>query len=122
MSAFRAGDFRVTQHAVIRYCQRVKPCLTVVDARRELRQIIPFGELRPRPEWASNLEEREQFLFIGDGIAFPVEDGHLLTCVVKGSLSPEARLRRAEKRKRRKFARAMQGRYGSRDGRREVAA
>lgn len=122
MSAFRAGEFKVTQHAVIRYCQRVKPCLTPVEARLELRQIIPFGKLGPRPEWASNQAQRDEFLFIGDGIAFPVAEGHLLTCVVKGSLSPEARERRAARRKRRKTVREMRQRYGFREGREEVAA
>jgi hypothetical protein len=83
---------------------------------------VPLGTLGPRPDFASGDHGQGEFLYIGDDVAFPVEDGFLLTCVVRGTISPKARERRAEKRRRRSERHAVIARHGFREGRVEVAA
>lgn len=91
----------VTTHAAIRYRDRVRPALSVDAARKELRHLIQLGTVGPRPSWPCG-EERfgQRYLLIGDDVAFPIEDGYLVTCVVRGAISPTARQRRRDARKR----------------------
>ncbi len=99
-----AVGFPVTfaNHAIERYRDRLRPALSIENATAELEAVSAFSVLTPRgPAWMS--EDRKEdgvlFLEIGDA-AFPLvpdDDGGSLvakTCLVKGSMSPEARDRR----------------------------
>ena len=102
MIAVESLPVTFSAHAVERYRDRLRPALPIDQAKLELERISAHSVIDPDgPDWMS--EERksrnDSFLEIGDA-AFPLEtswDGSSLvakTCLVRGSLSPEARDRR----------------------------
>lgn len=100
----QAGELRVTDHAVLRYGERVKPGLTFMQAKRELAILLPQAEpLDHLPGWLRADEglETDCFLCLCDSIALPVFDGYVLTCLVRGSVGPIARFARTKARQNR---------------------
>lgn len=93
---------RFANHAIERYRDRLRPALSIETAKAELEKLSVHSVLCPEgPDWM-NEERRDAndlFLEIGDA-AFPLvtsDDGESLvakTCLVRGSLSPQARDRR----------------------------
>jgi hypothetical protein len=88
-------------HSVERYRDRLRPGLTIEFAEAELQRIACHAQMsREAPEWlCSERQDAAVFLTIADA-TFPLvlaEDGSFfvaVTCLTKGSLSPEARERR----------------------------
>lgn len=87
---------RVTDHAIERYVDRVKPCLTIDQAREEVRRLFEtvVGFSKAPPYWHAQGRERtpfELYAMVGDGIAFGIKDGLAITCLTRGGYSDEVR-------------------------------
>lgn len=110
MPAVRIG---LTDHAIQRYVERVKPQMLRRHAQAELERLVEMaGEPGPVPDWMRP-KVPCQALVLSDGIALVIvsEDGRLTaaTCMVRGTLSPEVRAaQKAAKRRRRAQRRAKQ--------------
>lgn len=98
----------LTKHAIEQYRDRCKPALDFHSAGRELtRLVVECGQFTTTyPVWTRSAAERHGthgWVLIGDDVVFPVsESGGLVTCIVRGSITPETRARRRELRKGRK--------------------
>jgi hypothetical protein len=125
-------EVAVTDHAVARYRERVKPGLSLGDAEAELLHVLPFARLEAEmPGWhVAPLEQPvAAWAMLGDGIAFPLVHGSqpgvlvAVTCLTHGCRSEEALVVRRERKARRRAARHqnVDGIRGSRR-RREAAA
>jgi hypothetical protein len=92
-----------SRHAVTQYRDRVKPALSMRQARRELVAVLEHAEeFDEPPEWARKWSTHEGGYVVLADLCFPATvDGVLKTCLVRGSLSPQARLRRNRLRPRR---------------------
>lgn len=96
----------VSAHAVERYFQRVRPSLADEGAAlAELTAILPAAAViaTTRPEWAVSDEApvTDEFVLLGDDIAFPAAGRVMVTCLVVGALSDKTRADRAARRRRR---------------------
>jgi hypothetical protein len=107
-------SWRVTNHAVERYIERVKPALEFEAAMHEIRALTPSAEFsESRPAWAAatNEPDSEGYLVVCDSFAFPVVNGHLTTCLTRCGMSQEARAgitqRKRGKRNGRRAAQSM---------------
>ena len=98
-----------TDHAVLRYRERVRPGLAIAAARAELSRLLQHAKVLPGPPlWLVGAAQSGLQLVIGD-ITFPLKrdasDPDLLwaiTCLVRGGISSEARNRRNARRRRRR--------------------
>lgn len=119
-------SYFVTEHAVERYVSRVKPALPLLKAKLEIEGLIErlAPELQSeRPFWlGADRYPNSQYLLLTDTIAFAVEEGRIVTCLVDGEVSDLTRARRkAAKRQRAEERRADQPiRLDGRKGRREM--
>jgi hypothetical protein len=98
----------VTDHAVARFRERVRPGLGLRDAERELLRVLCLAVIAERrPSWADSHSEVVAWALLGDGIAFPLvadSAGELVvvTCVTRGGASEDVvAARRREKAARR---------------------
>jgi len=96
----------VSEQAIIRYRERVKPALDFQPAKAELEALIRMaGDLRPGvPDWASLKEESDGYFELADGVAAVVRESIVTTVLARGGLHSSVRAARNE-RKRRKRAR-----------------
>lgn len=99
--------WRVSEHAVEQYQERVKPGLSRRRARRDLLAVLRCvrPELQEEPPGWHRAREREDcagWIVVGD-LTFPVaEDGETLkTCIPRNSVSPSYRERLNERKPRR---------------------
>lgn len=98
----------LTDHAIRRYVERVRPGLPRSVAARELvyllRAVAVMAEYPP--SWVNpnpDAPPADEWLLIGDDVALPVVDRAIMTVLTKGGMSPKARAsRNAEAAKRRK--------------------
>lgn len=102
----------VTDHAIDRYVERVKPGYSDEQARDEiLRLLWECQATEGRPEWIASRFPAARWLVVGD-IAFPIaRDGRgerILTCLVKGMLGERAAKRRHRRRVHRRRHRTSQ--------------
>jgi hypothetical protein len=129
----RMQEVAVTDHAVSRYQERVRPGLGLDAAEAELLAALPFARVQAeRPEWRVAPVDHPvaAWAMLGDGIAFPLvrgsEPGLLVavTCLTQGCRSEETLVRRRERKARRRAARHqnVDGIRGSRRRRDGVAA
>ena len=105
-------ELSITDHAVRRFRERVRPALDFDAAERELLRLInDYGDLTEgAPAWLDGAAVRAKaYLSIGDQIALPLRadfDGSgglvAVTCVHRGGIDPAGRRRRAEERRRRR--------------------
>lgn len=103
---------RLTDHAIQRYQERVKPHFTLDEAQVEARRLLEyFAAIQTeRPNWFDDATgEHDQpfdgYAMIGDGIAFPLRGSRAITCVTVGSMGDEARTARNHRRRGRQRAR-----------------
>lgn len=77
----------VSDHAVERYIERVKPALGEEHAKREITALALMGRPADQPPaWARNLAHYhdQRYLIVTDDIVFPVKSGRVLTtCLVR---------------------------------------
>lgn len=106
----------VTDHAVERYIERVRPMLTPRDARMELERLVRTEGviLEDPPDWVYEAEDRDRradaWIAIGDtGLVCPVYRRMVLTVMHPGGMSTVVRERR-NARKQSKRARARERR------------
>ncbi len=107
----------VTDHAVRRYIERVKPTMSLKAARAEVERLLLTAETTTvAPVWAGREEKGDArtFAIIAPGIALPItETGVALTCLTNGTLSGATRSRRnrmkAQERSRRQAKRGNRG-------------
>lgn len=128
-------EVAVTDHAIARYEERVRPGLPFRAAEAELLTVLRFAEFTDvTPEWARGHghEGVVGWLLLGDGIAFPLVRNNGLvavTCLVAGGASEDVlaarRLKRATRRRARRYAASREptsDRWGARERRRRGAA
>lgn len=104
----------ISDHAVERYVERVRPGLGFVAARRELRRLIEAGTLTATaPEWvAESADVSDAYLDAGDvAICLNVDNSRggrklvAATVLIRGSLPPLTRERRNKARRARRATR-----------------
>jgi hypothetical protein len=88
---------RISQHAVQRYRERIKPGLDEAGARVELERLRAVGTVvREPPRWLHAADRAPCYLLLGDDVALPllrVADGGWIasTCVPKSTLTVNRR-------------------------------
>lgn len=113
---FDGRPFHLTEHAVDRYQERVRPALSPEAAKADLlRLIAACGRQGTPPEWAiSNEYVTDWFLFIGDDVCLPIHKGSAVTCLTRGGLPELTRARRNERKQAQRRARRLRRMYGPR--------
>lgn len=94
-------EIELTNHAIDRFHERVRPGLARASAEVELARLALFGAMvADPPPWYSPCEDHEAsaYLVIGD-LVLPLRAGddgvHVaVTCIARGGISPAARARR----------------------------
>lgn len=95
-----SATFYLTDHAVDRYIERVKPMLSVAQAREELRRMLPMATIdRAGPDWCSDPGHADSFVLLSDGIVFPLYRGRLISCLTRAEVGAELRMVRREERR-----------------------
>lgn len=91
------ADLRLTEHAVERYAERVRPSLERPQVEAELRRVLPHASWGERPDWhydGGGLGAiADRWLLLGDGIAFAVQGRIAVTCITRSVRSEKARAR-----------------------------
>lgn len=108
--AVGAVAIRLSDHAVIRYRERVRPGLEHGQAHRDLERLLRYGFISSRaPLWLHTTQAQRSayYLIVGDIVLpldpYPRDRQRLvaLTCLTRGGLSNAARASRNLKRRRR---------------------
>lgn len=107
----------VTEHAVLRYAERVRPGLPLKKLRAELDRllaesavILPIVPVWQHANWADDAGvPAGRWVMLGDDIAFPVVGVRLMTCITRCSRSEHARERRRDTRAMQALARSERG-------------
>ena len=107
-------EIRLTQHAIERFHERVRPGLAMAAAEEELARLVSIADVVTEPPpWHGERQRRTApaYLVIGD-LVLPAEwlvgEPDVLvavTCIARGCLSDRARARRNEARQRGQRAR-----------------
>lgn len=101
----------MSDHAVARYQERVRPGLSLPEAEAELMRVLPFGEVTlVKPSFVFVAEpDTVGWLVVGDGIAFPLAQAgsHLVavTCLTRAGASDEVLAVRRRRKQLRRNAR-----------------
>lgn len=108
--AVGAVAIRLSDHAVIRYRQRVRPGLERRQAHRDLERLLRYGFISSHaPLWLQTTQAQRSayYLIVGD-VVLPLDPCArdrrrlvALTCLTRGGLSNVARASRNLKRRRR---------------------
>lgn len=114
-----AERVRLTEHAIARYAERVKPTLTHGACKRELLALLRgAGDPVERLEWhRPGIGDRvDGYCVLSDGIALVLHrSGHRLyavTCIIRGQDSDEVRRAKNRRRANRRAARHRANRKG----------
>ena len=95
----------ISEHAVKRYCERVKPGLDEAAARNELERLRAAAAVaREPPAWLHAADQAPCYLLLGDDVALPLlrqSDGGWVasTCVAKSTLTVQRRAAKTARRK-----------------------
>jgi hypothetical protein len=123
-----ARRLKVGAHALERYQERVKPTLDGDPLLADLSRVLLHAELMPvAPAWIWGEERAEEWVVLGDAIAFPVLGGVLATCLTRshpGEENREKMNRGRQERARRRAQPGVRKKHGpvARDERRRVRA
>lgn len=107
----------LSDHAVIRYMQRVRNVELDEDdkqgiaaARQSLQPLLRCGARKAEPPpWAGRLRgDCQGYFMVGDDVCFLLAHNCAVTCVVRGTIPEATRKRRNNTRKSRRYARARQ--------------
>jgi hypothetical protein len=119
----------LSDHAVVRYHERVRPGLTLERAEDDLvRQLQEHGYWAERPGWVSDWPEADAWLVLGDGLAFPVRRHVVVSVLIRGGYGPASRRfatdvngygRRARRHKESQHVRRLEGREAKRNRKRD---
>lgn len=117
-------SLQVSQHAVERYLQRVKPALDFPAAKNELIALCAIGQEVEPPEWAYFDEDRgthvDRILELSDGVIALLGGRTVISVLTRGSHHPEVRAAKNDfKRRQRKKKRRSRPVWSGRNGREE---
>jgi hypothetical protein len=89
----------ISAHAAEQYQHRVKPALGLEEARAELEQLQPMGEITAvEPPWVNAAKPARYYLLVSDSVALPLapQDGGWIatTCVTPTTYTPTRRAQR----------------------------
>lgn len=86
---------RVSDHAIDRYIERVKPCLEPEQAKAEILRLFDevVGFRDTPPDWhdPGKVPPFERYAMVGDGIAFGMKGLVVVTTLARGGHSDEVR-------------------------------
>jgi hypothetical protein len=105
----------LSDHAVERYQERVKPALDLQAAREDLERMLPLGTFQhDPPPWDRPFDEADGWLLLGEGIVIPLSRNQdrrpgfwAITVLSHREISPEKRRARNDHKARQRQARAM---------------
>jgi hypothetical protein len=123
-----ARRLQVGAHALERYQERVRPALDGDALLADLSRVLLHAELmRVAPAWVGGDERAEEWVVLGDAIAFPVRGGVVATCLTRsqpGEANREKMNRGRQERARRRVQPGVRKKNGpvARDERRRVRA
>lgn len=97
-------SLRLSRHAIEQFHIRVRPALTPDQAKVELQRLAHIGRPVQTVDWHEPDAEDppDYYLELSDGIALVVCGNTALTCIARGTSSPEYRKYRTRRHKRRK--------------------
>lgn len=112
--------FSVTDHAVTRYVDRVKPTFDHAAARTELERLVGMaGPIQGKPDWlhlpAYCPDAAKDYLSLSDGIVAAVKQNLVTTVITRGGSSPRHAEQKAERKKRAKRKRPIRNLRGRRE-------
>jgi len=108
--------YRITDHAIERYCERVKPALSLLKCKLEMEGLIERFGGQPQdapPPWLNEDPAkvgRARYLLLTDDIAFAIVGRLVTTVLVAGGCSEETKAYRAAKKQRAKERKAARRR------------
>ena len=100
--------YQVSDHAIVRYQERVKPALTREQAKRELEALVGTaqGLGKEQSPWLTlSGAPVDAFLELSDGIIALVMDLTVITVLIRGGSHESVRKARNERKARRRRAR-----------------
>lgn len=111
----------VSDHAVERFQERVKPALDLDAARTELEALVRAAE-KPsseQPNWHVKAVPCSLYLHLSDGIACTVKDETVTSVLTRASEAPDAKAAKKREKKKRQAERRVKRHHDSRPGRME---
>jgi hypothetical protein len=119
----------LSDHAVERWQERVRPGLTLGQAEEDLaRALEEHGSWAECPDWINDWHEADGWLAVGDGLAFPVCRRVVVSVLIRGGHSPASRrfatdvngwARRVRRAKERQEVRRWEGKAAKRNRKRD---
>lgn len=96
--------FGVTDHAVNRYIERLRPALSFGAAKYELIGLIPQAQVATEgPDWdQTRVHDADAYLMLGDDVALVVKRKTIVTVLTKGWCGVAARKYKTAKHRKRK--------------------
>lgn len=80
---------RFSDHAIVRYAERVRPGLALGQIRQDLTTLVAQSGIaaEQRPAWvkeAGRSLDGCTWLLLGDDLAFPIREGLAVSCLARG--------------------------------------
>lgn len=107
---------QVTEHAIERYQERVRPTLEVAAAKRELVALVEMaGAPTPEPPaWADYVHPApDSYLVLSDGVLGLIRGGRMTSVIVRGAMAPEYREAKRKERRARRQKKRWQNHLGA---------
>lgn len=87
----------LSEHAVERYQERVKPALSREQAMADVVRVLALADRRgAAPAWVTSERDAHEWRVLADDIAFPVRDGVVVTCLTRSQPGDVLREERSE--------------------------
>lgn len=104
----------LTEHAIERYVERVKPHLELAEARAELERLADMcpGPSEPPAHLRERRDDADAFAEIAPGIWLVLLNGRALTCLTNAGLSEAARRNRNRRKAEHRRAKRQKQRPG----------
>lgn len=119
-------EIRLSDHAITRFHERVRPSLPRRQAKRELDRLIAVAAEPVAEVPFCTSKKADAWLVLCDGVALPLAQtgkGYVaVTCIVAGTLSARERRRRNMRRRSRRHRRRMEKRTERHQARPDVEA
>lgn len=103
------SDIAITEHAILRYRERVVPGLDWKACKAQLETLVRSTPLsRTPPPWVHTTQpDTEGFLVLADGICGLVAHRAVITVVIRGGHSEEVRAGKRKRRAHKRHARSL---------------
>ena len=100
------GGVRISDNAVARYVERLRPAIDTEAAHAELETLmLQHGSITDSPpSWTRDAQARSHYVLVGDSIVLPLAHDHrgrwaATTCLTPGTLTDVERRQRADRRR-----------------------